>query len=208
MNKEQFITSLRKELRKLPPEEVVAATEYYEEYFAEAVPAEGEDAAAVEARLIEELGSPKSIAAQIKSEYASRVLTEDETTMERKPTVSKISAAWWVLLGVLAAPIGIPLAIVLGAVIFALLIALFAVIISLFAGVIGILAGGIGAVVFGIISLATVFSTGLLFLGTGLFLVALAVLVGIALIMLVKVLVRAPGRLAKRSKKNGGADHE
>ena len=33
MTKDQFITALRHELRKLPPEEVVAATEYYEEYF-------------------------------------------------------------------------------------------------------------------------------------------------------------------------------
>ena len=201
MNKEQFITSLRKELRKLPPEEVVAATEYYEEYFAEAVPAEGEDAATVEARLIEELGSPKSIAAQIKSEYASRVLSDDET-LQQKPTVgNKISAVWWILLGVLAAPIAIPIAI-------ALLAVLFAVIISFFAAAIGILIGGVAAVVIGIISLTTAFSTGLMCLGAGLALVALAILVGIGLVALVKLLVKVPVRLAHRSKENGGNDHE
>lgn len=207
MNKEQFITSLRKELKKLPPEEIVAATEYYEEYFAEAAPltGEGEEAAtaqaAAEAKLIEEIGSPKAVAAQIKSEYASRVLSGDETLKE-KPTVGhKISALWWILLGVLAAPVALPIAI-------ALLVVLFAVVISFFAVSVAVLVGGIAAVVFGIISLATAFSTGLMFLGGGLALVALAVLIGIALIALVKLLAKAPGRVARKSNKNGGSDHE
>ena len=77
MTKEQFITTLRRELKKLPPEEIVAATEYYEEYFDEAFGGEPGDPGA-EARLIEELGSPKTVASQIKSEYASRVLAGDE----------------------------------------------------------------------------------------------------------------------------------
>lgn len=220
MNKEQFITSLRKELKKLPPEEIVSATEYYEEYFAEAAQgaveaaaAEGSDVAAAqaeaEARLIEEIGAPKTVAAQIKSEYASRILSGDETTLKYKPTVGhKISAAWWVLLGVLAAPVGIPLAIALGAVIFALLIALFAVIISLFCAAIGILVGGIASFIVGIISIGASFVTALMFLGGGLVLIALAILCGIGLIMVVKALIQVPVRLARKSKKNGGTDHE
>ena len=121
MTKEQFITSLRRELKKLPPEEVVSATEYYEEYFAEALDnpeLTAEELAAEEARLIGEIGSPKAVAAQIRSEYASRVLSGDETTLKYKPTVgNKISATWWIILGVLAAPVGIPIAIALGAVV-------------------------------------------------------------------------------------------
>ena len=156
MTKEQFITSLRRELKKLPPEEVVSATEYYEEYFAEALDnpeLTAEELAAEEARLIGEIGSPKAVAAQIKSEYASRVLSGDETTLKYKPTVgNKISATWWIILGVLAAPVGIPIAIALGAVVFSLWIAVFAVVISLYAGGIGILAGGLAALVLGIIT--------------------------------------------------------
>ena len=101
MNKEQFITSLRKELKKLPPEEIVSATEYYEEYFAEAAQgaveaaaAEGSDVAAAqaeaEARLIEEIGAPKAVAAQIKSEYASRILSGDETTLKYKQPLWRV----------------------------------------------------------------------------------------------------------------------
>ena len=208
MNKEEFITSLRKELRKLPPEEIVSATEYYEEYFLEGAQ-DGEDAAAAETRLIQEIGSPKAVAAQIKAEYASRVLSGDETALKYKPTVgNKISAAWWVVLGVLAAPVGIPVAIALGAVIFALWVAVFAVIISLYAGSVGILAGGLAALVFGIISIVTSFSTALMCLGGGLALIAMAALIGVGLTVLVKKIILVPSRLAQKSMGKGGTDHE
>ncbi|MBQ1395062.1 MAG: DUF1700 domain-containing protein [Lachnospiraceae bacterium] len=212
MTKEQFITSLRRELKKLPPEEVVSATEYYEEYFAEALDnpeLTAEELAAEEARLIGEIGSPKAVAAQIKSEYASRVLSGDETTLKYKPTVgNKISATWWIILGVLAAPVGIPIAIALGAVVFSLWIAVFAVVISLYAGGIGILAGGLAALVLGIIALVSSFSTGLMCIGGGLALVALAVLLGLGLTLLIRKMVQLPAKLAHRSKDKGGNNYE
>ena len=212
MTREQFITSLRRELKKLPPEEVVSATEYYEEYFAEALDnpeLSPEELAAEEARMIEEIGSPKAVAAQIKSEYASRVLSGDETTLKYKPTVgNKISAVWWVILGLLAAPIGIPLAITFGAVIFALWITLVAVVISLYAGGIGILAGGLAALAAGVVAIFTSFSTGLMCIGGGLALVALAVLLGLGLTLLIKKMVQVPAKLAQRSKDKGGNNYE
>ena len=206
MTREQFIHSLRRELRKLPPEEVVAATEYYEEYFDEALGGEPGDPGA-EARLIEELGSPKTVASQIKSEYASRVLAGDETTLKYKPTVgNKISAFWWVLLGVLAVPVGLPLAIAGAAVIFALLIAVFAVIISLYAAAAGILAGALGALFLGVISIGASFATALMSLGTGIALAALAVLLGLGLTILVKMLIQVPVNLAHRSRERRGIE--
>lgn len=212
MTKEQFITSLRRELKKLPPEEVVSATEYYEEYFAEALDnpeLTAEELAAEEARLIGEIGSPKAVAAQIKSEYASRILSGDETTLKYKPTVgNKISATWWIIQGVLAAPVGIPIAIALGAVVFSLWIAVFAVVISLYAGGIGILAGGLAALVLGIIALVSSFSTGLMCIGGGLALVALAVLLGLGLTLLIRKMVQLPAKLAHRSKDKGGNNYE
>ena len=212
MTKEQFIASLRRELKKLPPEEVVSATEYYEEYFAEALDnpeLTAEEMAAEEARLIGEIGSPKAVAAQIKSEYASRVLSGDETTLKYKPTVgNKISAIWWIILGVLAAPVGIPVAIALGAVVFSLWIVVFAVVISLYAGGIGILAGGLAALVLGIIAIVSSFSTGLMCIGGGLALVAMAVLLGLGLTLLIRKMVQLPAKLAHRSKDKGGNNYE
>ena len=35
MTRQEFIVTLREGIRKLPPEEIVAATEFYEEYFDE-----------------------------------------------------------------------------------------------------------------------------------------------------------------------------
>lgn len=212
MTKEQFIASLRRELRKLPPEEVVSATEYYEEYFAEALDRPdltAEELATEEARLIGEIGSPKAAAAQIKSEYASRVLSGDETTLKYKPTVgNKISAVWWIILGVLAAPVGIPIAIALGAVVFSLWIAVFAIVISLYAGGIGILAGGLAALVLGIIAIVSSFSTGLMCIGGGLALVALAVLLGLGLTLLIRKMTQLPAKLAHRSKDKRGENYE
>ncbi len=225
MTKDQFITALRHELRKLPPEEVVAATEYYEEYFNEVTenaaeyidPAGGTIAAAAEiqahkdrqaeaeARLIAELGSPKAVAAQIKSEYASRVLAGDESTQKYKQTVgTKISAVWWVILGIFAVPVGIPVAIALGSVVFALLIALFAVIISLYAAAAGIAAGGLASLFMGVASIGASFATVIMSLGTGLALIALAVLMGIGLTVICKKLVQVPVNLAHRNKERRG----
>ena len=77
MNRKEFIKKLRRELAKLPAEEREAAIEYYEEYFDEAGPEH-------EQELIGELGSSKRIAAQIKSDYAARLLDGEEPQPVRK----------------------------------------------------------------------------------------------------------------------------
>ena len=59
MTKQEFIVTLREGIRKLPPEEIVAATEFYEEYFDEVLEA-GEK---TEEEIAEELGNPKRIGA-------------------------------------------------------------------------------------------------------------------------------------------------
>ena len=80
MNKQEFILALREELAKLPPEEIVDATEYFEECFAEATDGLDDEARiAEEERLAAEFGSPKRIAAQIKADYAAKILDSDET---------------------------------------------------------------------------------------------------------------------------------
>ncbi len=60
MNRSEFIRILRKELDRLPQDEIDAAVEYYEEYFDEAGPDK-------EAEIIKELGNPRKIANQIRS---------------------------------------------------------------------------------------------------------------------------------------------
>ena len=101
MNREVFIDELRKELSKLPEEEVEAAVEYYEEYFDEA----GEDN---EDNVIKALGNPKKVAGQIKSEYAVKLLDDDDIPVAKKG----FAAAKWIIIGICSAPVSIPLIIV------------------------------------------------------------------------------------------------
>ena len=50
MNKQQFLRTLRQELSKLPMEEIVEATEYFEECFADATEGLDEEARLAEGR--------------------------------------------------------------------------------------------------------------------------------------------------------------
>ena len=89
MNRAEFMKILRSELHKLPEDERNVALEFYEEYFDEAGPEN-------EQQVIESLGNPKKIAAQIKSEYAVNQLDNEEI-----PTAKKgWSAFKWAIVGI------------------------------------------------------------------------------------------------------------
>lgn len=62
MNKEAFIRRLRELLAGLPQNEAAEAIQYYEDYFADA-------GAENEAKVIEELGSPEKVAANIRADF-------------------------------------------------------------------------------------------------------------------------------------------
>jgi len=171
MNKKEFIEKLRRELSKLPPEEIEAATAYYEEYFDEV----GEYG---EADLIEELGSPKKVAAQIKAEYAARKLDDDA-----KPSVrGRASAVWWVILGICSAPVSIPLAISLFVCVICLVGCVLIFGIALLAGVLGGIIAGIAAVVIGVMAVPEAMSTAVMFIGMGIAAVAICAILAIAVI--------------------------
>ena len=170
MNREEFILILRKELSKLPPEEIVEATQYFEEIFEDAT-AGMDDAQrlAEEQRLIGEFGNPKRIAASIKADYAARILEGEETAEGKKPgTCKKLSAVWWVIIGICSAPVSIPLAIG----IICIVITLIGAIISLYGGIIAAILAGIAVVVFGFACLTSSIASGLMAIGGGLLLLA------------------------------------
>lgn len=228
MTRQEFILALRKELRKLPPEEIVEATQYYEEYFddvLEALPVDGlteEEARRLqektEADLIGELGSPKSIAAQIKSDYAARILEGDETVSGGKPAVSKLSAVWWVIIGICSAPVSIPLAIAIGCLAFAIITGALSIMIGIYSGIIGGAAGGIGLVIAGIAAVGTAASTGIMFIGGGLIAMACSAAAGVGAFIgtreLIRWIARQARNLNERRKRNrvrkmkGGASDE
>lgn len=194
MSKQEFILALRSELKKLPPEEIVAATEFFEEYFAD-VMAGGEK---TEEEIIKELGSPKKVAAEIKADYAARILDGDESVIDRKlGAKKKISAVWWVILGICSAPVSIPLALGIAFVAFCIFFSLLGIMIAIYATVIGCACGAIGTIVFGIIAFSSSMTTGFMFTGIGLLMAALTAAAGVGAFIGTRELIRLIIRLIR-----------
>lgn len=229
MSRQEFIQTLRRELRKLPPEEIADATAFYEEYFddvQESLDTEelAEDAAQAlilqtETRLTEALGSPRTIAAQIKSDYAARILEGESTASgEKVKAKHKISAIWWVIIGICSAPVSIPLAIGIGCTAFAVVIGALSVILGIYAGIIGGFLGGIAAAVCGCVFMTSSLSAGVMCLGIGLLAMAASAAAGLGACIGTRELIRALARLArslaakrrrnKIEKMRGGAGYE
>ena len=205
MNRQDFIASLRRELSKLPPEEIADATEFYEEYFDEVLEnldVEGltdEEAQAKrskkEAELVQEIGSPKSIANQIKAEYASKILEGSETPQGKAPSVGhKLSAIWWVIIGICSAPVSIPVAIGLICVVFGILTGLVGLIFGIFAMIAGLIVGSISALAVGITSLSISPAAGCMCIGGGLMGIALAAAGLVGAVLVIKEIVLALAR--------------
>lgn len=180
MTRNEFMAVLRKELKKLPQEEIDAAVDYYEEYFDEAGPE-------MEAQVIEELGSPKKIAGQIKADYAVRKLDEEEGSAARKG----LSAVWWVIIGICSAPVSIPVAIVTAALAICGFAVLLAVVVSVFCGIVGMIIASAGLIVIGVISVPAALSAAILLIGGGLVGLAVFALLGVLAVIGLRKMVTA-----------------
>lgn len=190
MNRQEFMNRLAAELSRLPKEEVRAAMEYYSEYFDEAGPER-------EQETIKELGSPSKIATQIKADYAVRQLDEPGT----KGSARKgLSAVWWVILGVFAAPVAFPVAICLGAVAFAIFVSLAVAVICLIVGLICCCAGGLAFVIIGFVGLTASFSSGLVLIGGGLITAGITALLCAGIAIGARTLFRVMVRRIRRNR--------
>lgn len=124
MDKREYLAQLASHLKDLANDEFEDAMHYVEEYFDEA----GIDN---EQRVIDELGSPAKYAAQIK---ASSSIKENIREPRRavKPS-SGIKTVWYIIAGICALPIALPLLAVVVAFIFAFLAIVFAIIVTIIA---------------------------------------------------------------------------
>lgn len=124
MDKREYLAQLASHLKDLANDEFEDAMHYVEEYFDEA----GIDN---EQRVIDELGSPAKYAAQIK---ASSTIKENIREPRRavKPS-SGIKTVWYIIAGICALPIALPLLAVVVALIFAFLAIVFAIIVTIIA---------------------------------------------------------------------------
>lgn len=214
MNRQEFIASLREELSKLPPEEIVEATVYFEEIFEDATDGlSDEEKSAEEQRLIEEFGNPKRIASQIKTDYAARLLGGEGTPSDRKPSAGKkLSALWWVIIGICSAPVSIPIAIC----IVCLAIGVISFMIGIYAGIIGCGVGAIAAIAVGCVFLSSSVPSGVMTIGAGLALLAVSAAAAVGAYIGTKAMIKAIAnavktrnekrRLNKYSKGTGRGD--
>jgi Predicted membrane protein len=197
MNRSEFFKKLEQGLSRVSAEERSSALDYYNEYFDDAGPEK-------EQEVIEELGSPAQIAARIKADSAVKRLEADE-----RPSVKKgISAVWFVILAIFAAPIALPLAIGAALLVIGLLAALVGVVIALVVGVAALLIGGIAVLAAGFSLVATSIPTALFNIGIGLFVLGISLLIGILVVLAARGIFGgiAKGINKRLNKKSKGDD--
>jgi len=175
MNRSEFISELKRRLRKLPFDEIKEAVDYYEGYFDDA-------GAENEQTVLEELGSPAAVASQIIANYAVKEVDSKESTGKKN-----WRTVWLVILALFASPIAIPIALSVGLIALSLVITLSAVLFSFFAAGAGLVIGGVASVVAGFIVVFQSVPTTLLYVGVGLMTLGIGAAIFIATIKLSKI---------------------
>ena len=191
MNRRKFMQELAKKLRRLPDGERRSALAYYDEYFDEA----GADN---EQRVIDELGSPSEVAAQIISEFAYKNVGRGGKKAHRTRVLGIV------LLGIFASPIALPIAVALFVVLLVLIVAVFVVLVSLAASAAALVCSG---AVTAVMSFGVLFhdpATMIFFLGAGLVALTGGGALGIGVFWLSKHSIRGLTRLIAKLVKRGG----
>ncbi|HEL1839123.1 TPA: DUF1700 domain-containing protein [Streptococcus suis] len=159
MNRKEYLQKLEKHLKHLPKEDFQDTLDYFNEYFDEK---ENDEQA------IQELGSPKEAAREILANLY------DKEKIEDKPNTRNM--VWLTILSILAAPIGIPLAISLIALFITLLLIIFSLFLLLISLWIVLLSLAIAQLLLAFDLFTLSWSTSLLFTGLALICLALTLL--------------------------------
>lgn len=149
MTRSEYMKELKERLYRLPGDEREAALSYYEEYFDEAGPDREND-------VIRELGSPASVASRILADYAMKAARQYPHNPKKG-----LSAIWFVLLAILAAPLAFP--VIFG--LFGAMIALIATVFATGAAGIAVIIGGVVLFASGFFGLFATPATALVFFG-------------------------------------------
>lgn len=156
MNRNEYMLELEAALRRLPKEEREEALSYFREYFEDAGPEK-------EAEVIEELGDPKAAASQILKDVAIKRLEEPKAAAKKG-----LSTIWIVILALCAAPLGLPLLLVVFVLGLTAVIVLFAIFLSLFITGVSLAAAGLVSAAAGFYFLPSQAANGIFILGTAL----------------------------------------
>lgn len=199
MKKEEYLSQLRKYLKRLPKDDYENAMEYFTEYFEEA----GEEG---EEKVIEELGTPKEAAGELLSNLLTKKVNTPKKRKEKHYTKNVMFLS---ILAILTAPISVPLAISLIVVVGCLLVSLACVIGSVFVSGITVALVGIKLIVRAFVAIPFSASGTLVIGGMGIFAIGcsiLIILLGIWLIGIFKNWI--PHFMQRVAKIRGGKKNE
>lgn len=169
MTRDEYLRQLRKYLKRLPKDDYDSAMEYFTEYFEEAG-LEGEQ------RVIQELGSPRQAAAELLGN-----LLDETTSKKQRGQRSVGSIVLIALMAIFAAPIGIPLLIVVGVLMLtAVIVAIACAVCVLLFGLAGVLIGG-KMVLRGLVAMTVSPAGAAVLTGAGLVSIGMSVLLSVLL---------------------------
>ncbi|MFA9413662.1 MULTISPECIES: DUF1700 domain-containing protein [unclassified Streptococcus] len=118
MTRTEYLKQLDSHLRKLPQADYEEAMAYFTEYFAEA----GEEN---EALVMAELGTPKEAARDLINNILDKKVMED-----RYPPRTKRQMIWLIILAIFAVPVGIPVILIILALLAALVVLFFSLMVA------------------------------------------------------------------------------
>lgn len=163
MNRHDYLTQLKRYLKCLPKEDYQDALDYFEEYFDDAGPEN-------EAAVIAALGTPKEAAHDILINLYDKKAQNEEGKSSNLVVL--------VFLSILAAPIGLPMALGLIALLLTGILLLLSLILILASAAIALFSTGLAAIVAAWELTALALNSAALFFGGGLVAIGLSLLVG------------------------------
>lgn len=201
MNREQYLRELRRYLRRLPREEYEDAMDYFTECFDEAG-VEGEQG------LIRELGTPKEAAREIFENLLEKEVGKQETDEKEKGSVGIWKGVLIAILAICAAPIGIPLLIVLLALVFAGICIAAVIVLCIFCLVVTMVLAGGKLFLRGIVAIPYSIPGALMLVGVAVLAIGIAIIVVIATIFLSRWIARGFMWMTGKFLKKGGEKDE
>ncbi|MDB1654306.1 DUF1700 domain-containing protein [Enterococcus durans] len=157
----EYLDEVFNELQELPEDDRFDLIQYYEEYFL--------DSGKTMEQILDEYGTPKQFALKLKINYFSELDDSNGGKVNTKSSKRQVRLIWMVIIGLFASPLLIPLAIGFIAVVFGLMLALLMLIVAIYVGCISILGVGLFAIISGIGVLGQSVTSGLFYVGMGLF---------------------------------------
>ena len=157
----EYLDEVIEEMQEIPEADRYDLIQYYEEYFL--------DSGKTIDQIIEEYGTPKQFALKLKINYFSTIDDSAEDEVTPRSFKRKIRLIWMIVLGLCASPLLIPMAALFILAILGLVFLLIMSFVGVYVGCISVLGLGLFSIISGIGVIGQSISSGLFYIGMGLF---------------------------------------